>query len=303
MEFLKQISVWSTLKFLFDFSIIWMLIYGIMRLLRNNDRAAQIFKGLLILIFARYVVNLIGLKLTSRILAEFLNWGVLLVVIIFSPEIRNALENVGKKSFFNKNIKLLEKDKNVLIHELVSAVTELSNSNTGALITIEMKDSLKEYYTNGILVDAKVTKALLGNIFYPKTPLHDGAVIIQGDKIMAASVFFLPTTKHVQSKYGARHRAALGISEVSDSLTIVVSEETGDVSVAVYGKIHKMTIAQLEDYLIKALETETKKDNVGVIRHYLENPIEVNHHDKFTKTEMVDGELVNIYYRPFGGKK
>lgn len=308
MFFLHQISAIAIMKFIIDFVLVWICIYFLLRIMRNNERAGQILKGFLIVFLARYLALWLGLKIIERFLAEFVNWGVLAIIIIFAPEIRSALENVGKTTSFSKNIKLMNSEKEALINEIISAVSYFSKTYTGALITIERNDSLNDYIKSGIIMNADVTHELLGNIFYPKTPLHDGAVIIQGNKIACAAAFFLPTSANVKSEYGARHRAALGISEMSDSITIIVSEETGKISVAIRGQIIVMQLDLLRSYLENELSVEEfnpKEENQSLISNYLatERNAKKTGKDRFHKSEVLEnGERISIYYRSGGNK-
>lgn len=304
MDFLHQVSLIALLKFIIDFSLVWLCIYLLLRIMRNNERAGQILKGFLIVLLARYLALWLGFKVIERFLAEFVNWGVLALIILFAPEIRSALENVGKTTSFTKNNRLMNNEKEALINELLKAVTHFSKTYTGALITIERNDSLNEVVKSGIIMNAEVTSELLGNIFYPKTPLHDGAVIIQGNKVACAAAFFLPTSAQVKSEYGARHRAALGISEVSDSITIIVSEETGKISIAVRGQIIQMTLELLRSYLENELSVEevsSKEENTNLITNYLTSEKNSKKYGKYQKEEILDnGEKVVIYYRNGG---
>lgn len=304
MRFLRLVSFTSGITFIIDLLLIWLLIYILLRVMRNNERAGQIFKGFLIIILARYLANWIGLKLVGRFLSEFINWGFLFVAIIFTPEIRSTLENVGKRTGFNQSLKLMNSEKSKLISELSDAVSVFSQTHTGALISIQMQDSLHEYATRGVMMNAETTKELLGNIFYPKTPLHDGAVIIEGDKIIAASVFFPSTNSQVISTYGARHRAALAISELSDCITIIVSEETGEISIARFGMITKVDEKELTLYLNEQLSSD-EQEKPNIFKNIFENSTaskSVN--KKHTKIEKLEnGEVIQIYYRRYGGNK
>lgn len=304
MRFLRLVSFTSGITFIIDLLLIWLLIYILLRVMRNNERAGQIFKGFLIIILARYLANWIGLKLVGRFLSEFINWGFLFVAIIFTPEIRSTLENVGKRTGFNQSLKLMNSEKSKLISELSDAVSVFSQTHTGALISIQMQDSLHEYATRGVMMNAETTKELLGNIFYPKTPLHDGAVIIEGDKITAASVFFPSTNSQVISTYGARHRAALAISELSDCITIIVSEETGEISIARFGMITKVDEKELTLYLNEQLSSD-EQEKPSIFKNIFENSTSSKSvNKKHTKIEKLEnGEVIQIYYRRYGGNK
>lgn len=223
-------------KLLLDILVVWALIYSGLRIIRNNSRTIQIFKGILVILLIKIVAVFLGLKALSALIDTFLNWGVVAVLILFQPEIRSMLEKVGKTTtIFNNNV--TEGEYVHMINQLIEACTAMSKTKTGALITIQQSQSLEDYIETGIKMDSEVSSELIKTIFQYGTPMHDGAVIIQGVKIACAAAYFPPTTKDLPSKYGARHRAAVGISEITDSITIIVSEETGNISVAIRGQL------------------------------------------------------------------
>lgn len=242
-------SILKGIKVLFDFLIIWILIYYLLRIVRNNSRTVQIFKGIVLVLAMQVFAKAIGLSTLSSLLYFIVQHGFLVIVIIFQPEIRAVLERIGKTSVFSALHSLTGNEKEQLIEEIVKATTQLSETKTGALISLEQGHSLIDYIKTGTPINSTVTADLLTSIFVTSTPLHDGAVIIQGDRIACASAYFPPTNLDLPSKYGARHRAALGISEITDSITIVVSEETGRISIAEEGTLKEMDEASLRDYL------------------------------------------------------
>ena len=257
-------SILQTLKVIVDFGIIWILVYYILRIVRNNSRTVQIFKGVILVIVMRFIVTQMNLTTTATILDFILINGILVFVIIFQPEIRSMLERLGKTSVFSAINTLSGNQKEKLIDELVSATRSLSQSKTGALITLEQGHSLNDYVKTGKALNSLVTSELLTSIFVTSTPLHDGAVIIQGDRIAAASAYFPPTSQDLPTRYGARHRAAIGISEVTDSITIVVSEETGTISVAENGKLKEMDVTSLREYLNSIIQNVEKEVSQAV---------------------------------------
>lgn len=242
-------SLLKGVKVIIDFLIIWVLIYYLLKIVRNNSRTVQIFKGIVLVLAMQVFATAIGLPTLRSLLNFVVQSGVLVVVIIFQPEIRAVLERIGKTSVFSAIHSLTGNEKDRLIDELVTAAMELSKKKTGALISLEQGHSLMDYIKTGEPINSTVTANLLTSIFVTSTPLHDGAVIIQGDRIACASAYFPPTSLDLPAKYGARHRAALGISEVTDSITIVVSEETGTVSIAEAGTLKEMDETSLRDYL------------------------------------------------------
>lgn len=247
------------MKIVIDFLIVWVVVYYVLRIVRNNSRTVQIFKGIILLMFTYFVVSKINLPTTSQLIGLALQYGLLVFVVIFQPEIRSMLERLGKTSIFSALHSLSENQKEKLIDELVTAAESLSHNKTGALITLEQGHSLTDYIKTGKVLNSVVTRELLTSIFVPSTPLHDGAVIIQGDRIAAASAYFPPTSQTLPTQLGARHRAAIGISEITDSITIVISEETGKISVAQNGKLREMDSAALRDYLYLIIQNVEKE--------------------------------------------
>jgi len=255
-------SIWSISRIVFDIAIMWFLLYYAIRFVRNNNRTIQIFKGILLVLLVNGLAKLFGLNTVAYFSDMFINWGFLAAIIIFQPEIRGLLERIGKTNAFSGISSLLANEKEELVEEVYESVVALSQAKVGALISIEQSQSMQDYIQTGITVNSQVSKELLSSIFMTTTPLHDGAVIIQGDRIACASAYFPPTNANLSSRYGARHRAALGISEVSDCLTIVVSEETSAISIAEKGKIFTVDEKQLRDYLRRVIcndEIEIRK--------------------------------------------
>ena len=247
-----------TIMFL-DIFIMWMVLYNTIRLVQANSKTVQIFKGVLLILIIDMLATLIGLKTVSYVTNIFINWGFLAIIIIFQPEIRSVLERLGKTNAFSRITTLTGNEKENLVDQIVTATMLLSNDQTGALISIEQSHTLEDFIATGTKLNSDVTAELLTSIFVTSTPLHDGAVIIRGDKIACASAYFPPTNLELPSRYGARHRAAIGISEITDAVTIVVSEETGAISITEGGTITTVNRKQLRDYLLRVIcgeETE-----------------------------------------------
>jgi len=226
------------LRHTFDIAIVAYLLYRLFLLIRET-RAEQVLKGLAILLFATWLSGILRFNAINMILRNTAELGVIALLIVFQPELRSALERIGRGSIIDKAMFMqIERDKRAMFEEIVKAVQKLAKSKFGALIVIERKTGLNDVIETGVKIDAKVTEELLENIFMPNTPLHDGAVIIRDDRIAAAGCF-LPLTENPNTgkQLGTRHRAALGISELSDSLSLVVSEETSVISLAVDGKL------------------------------------------------------------------
>lgn len=224
--------------------IISYIIYHIIVWIRDT-RAWSLLKGILVLVLFFLVAELLHLQTIIWILSKTISVGVIAIVVIFQPELRRALEQLGQKKFFSSIIPFDDnkKDKNEkfsekTVNELVKASYDLGKTKTGALIVIEQDTVLNEYVRTGIDVDAILTSQLLINIFEHNTPLHDGAVIVRGDRIVAATCYLpLSDNMRLSKELGTRHRAGVGVSEVTDSFTIIVSEETGKVSIALGGEL------------------------------------------------------------------
>ncbi len=252
------------IKLILDILVVWGLIYSGLRIVRNNSRTIQIVKGVLIIVIVKMLAVWLGLNTLNYLIEMFLNWGIVVILVVFQPEIRGMLEKVGKTT------DVLSADVSVsqiqqMINELVEACSAMSKSKTGALITIQRSQSLSDFIRTGIVMDSEVSTELLGTIFQYGTPMHDGAVIIQGNKIACAAAYFPPTTKDLPSKYGARHRAAVGISEITDSITIIVSEETGNISVAVNGQLTQYPPEGLARYLTNILVPKTDETYTSIL--------------------------------------
>ncbi|PWM46622.1 MAG: TIGR00159 family protein [Clostridiales bacterium] len=224
---------------LLDIALIAVLIYFVIRFIRDT-RAAQLLKGIILLVVLLQVTRWFNLTASAYILSQVLEFGVLAMLIVFQPELRSVLERVGRKGL-NSISKLgadNETDEKLnAINELCDACANLSATKTGALIVIEKDTKLGDIAKTGIEIDASISKELVMNIFYPKAPLHDGAVIVRNFRVIAAGCFLPLSTRSVASELGTRHRAAIGVSEVSDTLVIVVSEETGIISIATGGTL------------------------------------------------------------------
>ena len=229
-------SILSTLKNLIDVSIVWILIYAVLKNLKNNVKMIMIFKGILILIIIKLLSDYLNLKTVGLILEYTLTWGPLALIIIFQPEIRNSLEQLGKKQIITRHRSLTLDEREKVVYEIINAVDYLRKARIGGLIVIECEISLNDYVEKSKKLYADISAELLISIFFPRNPLHDGGVIIQGNRITSAGTIFpISLNSKINKKLGTRHRAALGISEESDCIALVVSEETGKISIAING--------------------------------------------------------------------
>jgi diadenylate cyclase len=249
LNYTTQQTIIQMFRMFFDILILWVLLYYTIKIVRNNSRTAQIFKGIILILIIRAIANFFGFKAVDWLAGVLVTYGFLAIIIIFQPEIRSILEKLGKSSVFSRLNTLSVNERLKLVDELVNATMGCSQNKVGALITLEQGHSLSDFIKTGTSMNSIVTADLLQTIFMPTTPLHDGAVIIQGDRIACASAYFPPTNLEVPSRYGARHRAAIGISEITDSITIVVSEKSGRISIAEEGKLLVMTQQSLRSYL------------------------------------------------------
>lgn len=281
MEIINSIfSIFRTIQIrdIVDILAIAVLIFGLFKLIRET-RAVQLLKGILLLLVLYFISSLCGLTMLSSLLQTFFEASVVIIVIIFQPELRKLLEQMGRNNTYKKYIKIFSKHrksdewkKSVKKSIVDAADTSLlfSRSRTGALLVFEREIMLSDIASTGTIIDAETSVALFGNIFFNKAPLHDGASIIRDGKLYAAGCI-LPLTdnKNVDINLGTRHRAALGISEQSDAVVLVVSEETGVISLAVNGVllrdftrdslIDKLEEFLLEDYLDDDEKNKEKK--------------------------------------------
>ena len=265
-----------------DIAIIWFVIYYALKIVNNSTRTQQYFKGIIIIVTIDLLAKFFRLETVSFVTSLFLNWGFLALIIIFQPEIRHLLENLGTSAFFSKLVPLSGNEKENLVDAIVDATITLSNNQTGALICIEQNYSLSDYTKNGTPLNSVVTHELLASIFIKNAPLHDGAVIIQGDRITCACAYLPSTNQELPSKYGARHRAAVGISETTDCVTVVVSEETGNICITQNGKIIPiMSRKELRNYLMRVICGEEIEINTTPRRNTPETGI------KFPKNPQV----------------
>lgn len=254
-DMLNLNSPWRVFILIIDVLIVSFIVYYIYRLIKQT-RAEQIVKGIFIIFILLIISKIFNMVILNFILTNLLTYGMLLFIVIFQPELRSAFEKIGRNKFadvFDMNENILVKH---TISEIVKAVDIMSLKKIGALIVIERDTKISEIVKEGIDVSAKVSNELLQNIFTPRTPLHDGAVIIRGNQISAAKCILpLASENDVPKSLGTRHRAAVGISEIADVLVIVVSEETGTISLAVDGKLKRdLTGDELKDILLKKMD-------------------------------------------------
>ncbi len=275
---LSNMSLWSIL----DILVVSYIFYKGYMLIKET-RAEQLLKGIALIIVLIPISYLLKLDMLYFILNKTLTIGVLSVIIIFQPEIRRGLEHIGRSAFEDVHYANDKESINIAINEIVNAVHNLSETKTGALIVMEQKTGLAEIVSSGTILDANVSSNLLENIFVVNTPLHDGATIIRNNKILASGcVLPLTNNNNINKKLGTRHRAGLGLSEVSDALIIIVSEETGVVSLAINGKLSReYDKERLRNILSNIIENRNKnkknvKDAKERVRSWVRG-IKINH--------------------------
>ncbi|MBF0345482.1 MAG: TIGR00159 family protein [Nitrospirae bacterium] len=252
MEVLNQLR-WQDLL---DVLFVWVLLYRILLLIRGT-RAVQMLLGLGVLLVVSLAAGYLKLYTIDWILQSFWSYIIIAVIVLFQPEIRRALAHMGKASFFT----LTSAEEIKSLDEIVKSAVSLSARRIGALIVLERDTTLKDYIEIGTLLDARVSRELLLSIFHPTSPIHDGAVVINGNKIMAAGCF-LPITfrPDIDKMLGTRHRAGLAITEDTDAIALIVSEETGDISIAISGEIEKnLDMIQLRSKLTDLFTEASKK--------------------------------------------
>ena len=232
-------SVLTIMQKIIDISLVWLLIYFVLKNLKNNIKMVLLFKGVLIVIIIKLLSDYLNLTTIGLLLEYVIEWGPLALIIIFQPEIRNILEHLGRKQLLGRHKILTLDEREKLVYEIMNAVDYLRKARIGALIVIERDISLNEYIQRSKAIYADISSELLISIFFPRNPLHDGGVIIQGNKITSAgAVFPISLNSKINKRLGTRHRAALVISEESDCIALVVSEETGKISIAIGGVLN-----------------------------------------------------------------
>lgn len=248
-------QIFSLIKKFFDVLIVWFVFYYVLRNLRKNVKMALLFKGILFIFILKILSDIFDLSTLGYLLNYVIMWGPLALIIIFQPEIRNVLEQLGRSQLLGRHKVLTVDEREKMVYEITNAMDYLKKSRIGALITIERDNSLNDYIEKSKKIYADISSDLLISIFFPNNPLHDGAVIIQGDKITSAGAVF-PTSDNVKisKRLGTRHRAALGITEEMDCISLIVSEETGRLSMVIGGELYyNLTLDEVKIKLLDEL--------------------------------------------------
>jgi diadenylate cyclase len=253
-------NFWLVMKPIVEISILWFVLYRIL-IFFQGTRAFQVLKGIIFLVIAFFVFQKLGLNTLDWLLRKFFAISIIAVLIIFQPELRQGLAKLGQQHFFAVFLK--EEEIQAIIDEVVNAVDIFSRRKIGAIIAFERAIRLKTYAESGIILDSKISSEIIQSIFIPNSPIHDGGIVIQGDRIISAVCLFpLTENPNIDKTIGTRHRAAVGLSEQTDAVVIVVSEETGNISLAINGRLIKIEnkvslIKQLRNNLIR--QTKTKR--------------------------------------------
>ncbi|MDD2866382.1 MAG: diadenylate cyclase CdaA [Candidatus Omnitrophota bacterium] len=252
---------WSVLKPVIEITILWFVFFRIM-IFFEGTRAGQVWKGIFILVVAFFLAQKLGLNTLDWILTKLFAISVIAIIVIFQPELRFGLARLGQPHLFGTGLK--EEEVDDMIRQIGTALFYLSQRRIGGIVAIEREDRLKSYINSGILVQAQITPELIETIFTPPSPLHDGGVIIQGNTLVAASCLFpLAQNPYLSHALGTRHRAALGISEETDAVVLVVSEQTGLVSLAVGGRLTQGLTREEFSQSLRDQLVQTKKHGVS----------------------------------------
>ncbi|MFD0944090.1 diadenylate cyclase CdaA [Savagea faecisuis] len=267
LDFLMTMKASEWIRNIIDILLVWFVFYKLITIIKGT-KAVQLLKGIFVILIVRFLTEVFGLSTLGWMMEQVLTFGFLAVIIIFQPELRRALEQLGRGKIFTRSSLQEDEEQKRLIEAMKKSVSYMAKRRIGALISIEKETGLSEYIETGTPLDATITSELIINIFIPNTPLHDGAVIVQKNKIAAASCYLpLSESPFISKDLGTRHRAALGISEETDAVTIIVSEETGAISLTVAGDIMRnLTIDEFEERLTElwfgADETALVESNV-----------------------------------------
>lgn len=255
-------DVVSILKKIIDISLVWMIFYYMLKHIKNNVKLSLIFKGVFLVIILKFISSYFGFTTLGMLLEYVIMYGPLALIIIFQPEIRNILEQIGRSQLLGRHKVLTVDERENLVYQIVGAMESLRKAKIGALIVLERDISLGNYIDKAKKIYADLSSDLLISIFFPNNPLHDGGVIIQGDRITCAgAVFPTSSSSKLNKRLGTRHRAAVGITEETDCIALVVSEETGRMSIAIKGELfYNLTIDDVRMMLID--ELRPKQDSL-----------------------------------------
>src|SRR4051794_17817237 len=260
-------ELWKYLASIVDIVLVWYVIYKLINVIRGT-KAVQLLKGILVILLVRVVSEFLGFQTLSWMMEQVITYGFLAIIIIFQPELRRALEQLGRGKFFSRSSNPDEENPEKTVEAIIKATDYMAKRRIGALISIERETGMGDYIETGIQLNSNISSELLINIFIPNTPLHDGAVILQRNNVAAAACYLpLSESPFISKELGTRHRAALGISEVTDSVTIIVSEETGNISLTKNGELHRsIKLEELKELLTSELLVNTKPKQASSAR-------------------------------------
>lgn len=256
------VNILSIARKIADISLVWLIFYLILKNIKNNVKLSLLFKGVAFVIILKIISDWLGFTTIGVLLEYIIQWGPMAIIVIFQPEIRNILEQLGRSQLLGRHKVLTVDERERMVYEIMNAVDYLRRERIGALIVLERDISLGNYIDKAKKLYADLSSDLLIAIFYEGNPLHDGGVIIQGDRITCAgAVFPTSSSQKINRRLGTRHRAALGVAEETDAICIVVSEETGRVSVALKGELlYNLTIDDTRMLLIDELRPKQDLD-------------------------------------------
>lgn len=262
-----DLNILDLLTVALDIFLVWLVIYKLIMVIKGT-RAVQLINGILVILIVTLISDKLHLQTLNWMMEQVLLWGVVAFVVIFQPELRRALEQLGRGKFFSRTVNREEDEQEKMVEAIVKATDYMAKRRIGALISIERETGMADYIETGIPIDAKISSELLINIFIPNTPLHDGAVIIKNARVVAAACYLpLSESPFISKELGTRHRAALGISEVTDSLTVIVSEETGSISLTKNGDLHRdLKLDQFREMLSNELLSHLKTKQTSSTR-------------------------------------
>lgn len=269
-------SVLTIINKTIDILLVWLIFYYILKNIKNNVKLTLIFKGVLIIAIMKVASDLFNFVTIGLLLEYIIMWGPLALIIVFQPEIRSVLEQLGRSQLLGRHKVLTVDEREKLVYEIIQAIEYLRKSRIGALIVIERDVSLSDYIERSKKIYGDISSELLISLFFPNNPMHDGGVIIQGDRISCAGAVF-PTSNSIKAnkRLGTRHRAAVGITEETDCISLVVSEETGRLSIAVKGELfYNLSLDDVRMMLIDELRPKNEveiNDEIDEEEIYEEN--------------------------------
>ncbi|HOP65879.1 MAG TPA: diadenylate cyclase CdaA [Bacilli bacterium] len=253
-------SILNILTKIIDISIVWAMFYYILKNLKNNIKMVLIFKGVILIILIKVISDLLNLYTVGLLLEYVIVWGPLALIIIFQPEIRNVLESLGRSQLLGRHKMLTVDEREKVVYEIMEAIEYFKKNRIGALIVIERDMSLQEYIDSATKIYADLSGELLESIFFPNNPLHDGGVIVQGDRLTCAGAIFRTSLDpSISKRLGTRHRAALGVAEETDAIALIVSEETGRISIACDHELrYNLSIDEFKMMLMEELKPKVE---------------------------------------------